>query len=213
MDQGPARGTFDDLLPAFKKAVGALNDREIPFAVGGSLAAFVRGAPPPSKDVDLLVDERDAEAAARALADAGMRIERPAEGWLLKAWDGEVLIDLIHGPTGVPVTRADIARWEEVPLLAVPVRVMPLEDLFTSKLLALGEHTLDLAPLLRHARALRECVDWEAVRTRTDHHPYAHAFFALVDALGLVTAPGRGAGQAGVPDPRGRVRVVGEAPA
>jgi len=40
------------------------------------------------------------------------------------------------------------------------------------------------------ARALREQVDWDAVRDRVRHTPYGMAFFTILEGLELVPAPG-----------------------
>src|SRR3978361_619959 len=95
---------FDALIDTLKLAVATLRDAGIPFMLGGSLAAWARGGPQPKKDLDLMVKPSDAEAAQAALVQAGMRPERPPEEWLLKAWDGEVLVDLIFGPSGLELT-------------------------------------------------------------------------------------------------------------
>ena len=57
---------------------------------------------------------------------------------------------------------------------------------------ALDEHKLDFAHLLAIARSLRESIDWPAVRSRTAHHPYAGAFFRLIEDLGVVSDRTRG---------------------
>jgi predicted nucleotidyltransferase len=115
-----------------------------------------------------------------------MRTERPPEEWLLKAYDGDVLIDLIHHPRGLSVDDAIFDRAEEMAVLAVTVPVMALEDVLVAKLLALDEQReLDYTSLLAIARSLREQIDWDAVRERTSHSPYAKAFFTLVEELGL----------------------------
>ena len=88
---------FEALVDTLKLAVATLRDREIPFMLGGSLAAWARGGPEPQNDLDLMVKPQDADAALKALAEAGMRIERPPEEWLYKAWNGEVLVDLPEG--------------------------------------------------------------------------------------------------------------------
>jgi hypothetical protein len=40
--------------------------------------------------------------------------------------------------------------------------------------------------VLEIARALREQIDWDAVRKRTSHSPYARAFFYLAGELGII---------------------------
>ena len=83
-----------------KRAAAALRDADVPFLLGGGLAGWARGGPPTEHDVDLFVRPDDAERALEALVGAGMKPERPPEGWLLKAYDGDTLIDLIFHPVG-----------------------------------------------------------------------------------------------------------------
>ena len=61
--------------------------------------------------------------------------------------------------------------------------VARLEDVLVTKLLALKEHSLDYESLLETARAVREQIDWDEVRRRTGHSPFAKAFLTLVDEL------------------------------
>src|SRR3954452_12456544 len=95
----------EELIDSLKRAVAALDERGIPYLLGGGLGCWARGGPPSSNDIDLMVERAEAERALEALADAGMRTERPPEQWLFKAWDGEILIDLIFEPAGMRVTR------------------------------------------------------------------------------------------------------------
>jgi hypothetical protein len=193
---------FGAIEESFKRAVAALEAAEIPFLLGGSIAIWAHGGPETRNDLDFMVKPDDAERALEALADAGMRPEHPPEDWLVKAWDGNVLVDLIHRPMGMTVTDEVIARGTELSVAAMRVRVMAIEDVLSSKLLALGEHSLDLEPSLQLARALRERIDWELVRTRTEASPYARAFLHLVEELGVT-------GSAAAPPPRhAKVRVV-----
>jgi hypothetical protein len=56
----------------------------------------------------------------------------------------------------------------------------------TSKLLALTEQEPDFSSVLEWSRALREQIDWDDVRRRTEASPFAKAFFTLVESLGIV---------------------------
>jgi hypothetical protein len=94
---------FPDLIETMKRAAAALRAAELPYVLGGGLAAWARGGPPTEHDVDFFVREADAERALSILEETGMRPERPPEEWLLKAWDGDVLIDLIYRPATGPV--------------------------------------------------------------------------------------------------------------
>ncbi len=188
--------SFEGIVDALRAAVPVLREAEIPFMLGGSMAVWAYGGPEPTNDLDLMLRAQDAERALAALEAAGMRGEHPPEEWLVKAWHGDVLIDLIHGPRGLPITDEVLDRAVVRSLSALRVPVMALEDVLTTKLLSLDEHQLDLSWLLQISRAVREQVDWDALRERTEHSPYAAAFFTLVERLGIVAAD-----VARVPDP------------
>ena len=173
---------------SLKKAAAALRKAGIPFLLGGSLASWARGGPETTHDLDFMLKPEDAERALDVLCATGMEAERPPEEWLLKARDGDVLIDLIHGPSGLQITDEVIGRGEVLNVLAMEMRVMSLEDVLTTKLEALTEHELDYSGALEIARALREQIDWKAVRERTHASPYAKAFFVLVEVLGIAPA-------------------------
>lgn len=177
---------FAHLLDVMKKAGGTLNDAEIPWALGGGLACWARGGPETEHDVDILVKLDDAERAQAALVEAGMRPESPPEGWLLKAYDGDVLVDLIFDPKGGPIDDDFFARCEELEVYAMRMRVAPLEDVLTEKLLALNEQDLAFGDVLELARSLREQVDWDEVRVRTAGSPFAKAYFTLLEALDII---------------------------
>jgi Uncharacterised nucleotidyltransferase len=177
---------FDTIKDTLRRASGALNQANVPFLLGGGLAVWARGGPGTGHDLDLLVRPEDADRALQALVDAGMRAEKPPEGWLYKAWDGDVLVDLIFRQVGEPVGDELFERAEDLEVTAVPMRVVSLEDVMVAKLKALDEHELDYERPLEFARALREQIDWNTVRQQTRDSPYAKAFFTMVEELGVV---------------------------
>ena len=77
-----------------------------------------------------------------------MRPESPPEQWLLKAWDGDILVDLIFEPSGMRIDDEVIARGEELSVMAMQVRVMDLNDILITKLMALDEHSVDYGDLI-----------------------------------------------------------------
>ncbi len=177
---------FGPILATLRKAVAVLRDAGIPFVVGGSLAAWARGGPQFRTDLDLMIKPEDAERAGDVLCETGMKAERPPEEWLYKAYDGDVMIDVIFEPATGPVTDEVLERADEIEVLSTRMKVMALEDIMVTKLQALNETHLDLKGPLEMARAVREQVDWGEVRERTKESPYAKAFFALVEELGVV---------------------------
>lgn len=178
---------FPSIEAALKEAVAALRESGIPFLLAGSLAVWARGGPETRHDLDFVVKPEDAERALAVLEEAGMRPETPPEEWLFKAWHGEVLIDLIFRPRGLDVTDELIERGEVLHVLGISIPVMSIEDVLATNLLALHEHKLDYTSLIRTARAVREQIDWAYLRDRTQESPYAVAFFALCEELGIVS--------------------------
>ena len=204
------RDAFNALIDTMKITVATLRDADVRFMLGGSMAAWARGGPEPDNDLDLMISPDHAEAALEALAAAGMRVERPPEEWLYKAWHGEVLIDLIFRPSGLELTDEVFNRAEEISVMAVTMPVMALEDALVTMLYALDEHALDYSRLLAITRALREQIDWPALRRRAAGSPYAKAFITLVEELGIAPAAER-AREPGGGEAHTRVRVLGAA--
>jgi Uncharacterised nucleotidyltransferase len=173
------------LLDTLKKAAMVLRDAGLPFALAGGTAAYARGGGLPVHDLDLVILESDVEAAASALRDGGMRVERPPEGWLIKAFDDDRMVDLIFRLAGHPDTRALLDRAEELPVAAVPMLVISATDLVISLLRAFSEHHADFAIALTCVRPLREQVDWPRVRDQVAGAPFAEAFLILLERLGI----------------------------
>lgn len=177
--------TEQQLLHALTRAANALKQQDIPFAVAGGCAVYARGGPPSDHDVDLFVKPEDSARARTELARAGLRLAEAAEDWLIKAYDGDTLIDIIHRPNNRDVDDALLGRAETMRVGPTLAPVVDATDLLVDKLLVFDAHRLDLSPLLRISRDLREQVDWPAVRAQTEHSPYARAFLGLIDDLGI----------------------------
>ena len=181
-----ARENIHLLVDSMKHAAAALRNAEIEFMLGGGLAAWARGGPPTDHDVDFYVREEHADRGLEALIGAGMRPERPPEEWLYKAYDGPVLVDLVFRPAGGPITDEHFERATWLEVGAQSLLVASIDDVLVTKLLALSEQDPDFQAVLVLARALREQIDWNFVRTRSSSSPFAQAFFTLVEGLGIV---------------------------
>jgi hypothetical protein len=177
---------LDGMGPTLKRAAAALRDAGIPFLVAGGVGSWVRGGPDTDHDLDFVVKPEDAERALATLAAEGMRPERPPEEWLYKAFDGDVMVDIIFRPAGLQVTDEVIARGEELEVMSMRMRVMTPEDILVTKLMAMTEHTINYRSCLEIGRALREQIDWEDVRRRTEESPFGRAFFVIAEGLGIL---------------------------
>lgn len=180
---------LEELVTTLKRAAAALRDGNIPFAVAGGLACWARGGPLGDGDVDLVVTPDDVDRAVATLEQAGMEPEDPPEEWLKKVHDGDVTVDLIFHPSGIEVTPGVLAGVEELQVQAVTMPVLALDDVFVTQLMSQSERHLDYEGLIEAARAVREQVDWNSVRRRTDSSPFARAFFTMTEGLGVVPSP------------------------
>ncbi|HEY1369427.1 MAG TPA: nucleotidyltransferase [Gaiellaceae bacterium] len=180
--------TFDEMLDTMKRAAAALQRAEIPFMLGGGLAVWAYGGPETEHDVDFMLLEADAPRAQEALVEAGMKPEDPPENWLLKAYDGEVLVDLIFCSSAGPITVEMIERAEERSVQSMRLKVSSLEDVLVQKLLVINEQQPDYTSVLELSRSVREQIDWEDVRERTKHSAFAAAFFTLIEQLDVLPA-------------------------
>ncbi|MGV0808957.1 hypothetical protein [Mycolicibacterium setense] len=176
----------DDLRDALKHAASAFKAHGPQFALAGSYALWVYGGPEPVHDVDFVVAEADAEAAEMALRKAGFQIVHVPEDWLFKAYtDDDVLVDVLYQLNGASVDASVLGCTEVLDVLAIRMPVLKPTLVVAEKLRSLNEHHCDFAALLPAARAVREQVDWDAVRTATADNDFAAAFLMLVDRLGI----------------------------
>ena len=186
---GECDATFDEITRTAKRCAAILRDAEVDFLLAGSVAAWARGGAPVSGDADFIIRPDDVDRAREALREAGFRVEDPPEGWLFKAWDGDVLVDVIHEPAGLALDDT-FARSEVLSVASVDMPVMAVDDILVNKLLSFEEHYIDFVGLLPIARALREQADWPRVQACTSESAIATGFFAMAEALGIVPPPG-----------------------
>ena len=173
----------EQLRSALKAAASALTEHGPRFALAGSFALWVFGAPEPVHDVDFVVAESDVEAAAATLAKAGFAVERTPEDWLFKAHVDDVVVDVLHRVNGVAVDADLLDAAEDHDVLAIRMPVLTPTVVLIQKLRSLDEHFCDFTSLLPAARAVRERVDWDRVRADTAANDFAVAFLVLADRL------------------------------
>ncbi len=173
-------------LTTLTRVIGGLSRAGVPFALAGGAAVYAHGGPHSSHDIDVLVQPDDADRAVDALTGVGMAKARPPEDWLLKVYDGDVLVDLIHHIADGPVTADTIAAAEKIRVGSVSTRVISATELMMHKVMVLDSHRCDFSGLLLTAKILREKVDWADLRWRTRSSPFAQAFWHLLCGLSIV---------------------------
>jgi hypothetical protein len=165
--------------------VTTLREAGIRFALMGGAGIYARGGPPTTHDLDVLLCDVDALPARDALVKAGLTAADPPEDWLTKAYCGEWLVDIIFRPNERPCTPETLALAEDIRVGSVTAPVMPASVLIADKLLVMGPHRCDFTEVLPAARALREQVNWDEVRSEVQVSPYAEAFLFLSERLGI----------------------------
>jgi len=190
---------FKEIVESLRLTAAALRETDVRYCLSGSVASWARGGPETVNDLDLIVDPDHMDEAVQCLEALGWKSETPPEGWLVKVWHGDVLIDLIHTVTGYEDVREILERAEVMRVASLDVPVAQMEDVLTPKLLAFDEHYLDYTGALRAARALREQIDWSVLREKTCESPYARGFFCLLEALEII--PGAGSSGDGASPP------------
>ena len=194
-EQSPTTSDESPLRTALKVSVSALKADGIPFALGGGYALWVHGGPEPSHDVDLVVAETDVEMAANSMAAAALRIERPPEDWLFKAYidddsveatEEPALVDVLHRLAGIPVTKELLDTSNVYEVLGIRIPVLPPTPIMIAKLQSFSEHYCDFEQPLLVVRAIREQLDWAEIRKASQDHPFAEAFLFLLERLGVI---------------------------
>jgi hypothetical protein len=175
------------LVATLKKVAYQLKVLDVPFALAGSFAVYARGGQPVDHDVDFLIKAEDAERALTGLVEAGFRAEVPPEGWLVKVYEDDRLVDLIFTPVQQPVTDATLADSDILPVNAVHMPVLSATRLMVHKMLTWTTHHCDFSRGLPVARSLREQIDWARVQRETAHSPFARAFMVLLDGLEVIS--------------------------
>ncbi|GAB3866911.1 nucleotidyltransferase family protein [Nocardioides maradonensis] len=177
--------TFRAQRETLKSAATTLKRAEIPFALAGGYAAWARGGPESTHDVDFVVQPDDSASALAALAASGHELVDAPEDWLAKVRRDGVTVDVIHRLTMGDVDEGLLSRSDEVSVDSVMMPVLSATDLLLSRLLALSDHSCDLSAPLAWARSLREQIDWESVSRKVGDNPFGQAFLGLVEALGI----------------------------
>jgi hypothetical protein len=179
----------EGLRSGLKRVAVALKDSEVPFALAGGYAAWAHGGPEPEHDVDFLVSPDLAQRAADELARRDLQVEHPPEDWLFKVWTDGVMVDVLHRSAGSTAEQV-LENAVELEVLSVRMPVISVTDVVVEKLLALDEHYCDLTGVLPVMRALREQVDWDAVRKQTSGSPFAGAVLYLLERLDVISGEG-----------------------
>jgi predicted nucleotidyltransferase len=168
--------TTDDLeshATVLRDVTSVLDRAGVAHVVFGSLATVAMGRSRSlgaDEDIDLLIRPPDAARAAEFLTSAGYVVEETDPSWIRKAKRLGVTVDLIHrAGREVHLDEEMLERAPMVPVLGVPVRLIPPEDLAMIKAVLHNEtRPGDWFDAL--ALAARPGFDWDYLLRRSRGH-------------------------------------------
>jgi hypothetical protein len=183
---GTGDSSTDGLRAALRRSASALKAASVPFALAGSYALWVYGAPENTHDVDLVVAEENVESAVHCLTEEGFTIDRPPEDWLFKAYLDDAMVDVLHRLNGVAVAADLLDRVDLQDVLGLRIPVLAPTEVISAKLRAMSERYCDFGQLLPPVRAVREQLDWDRLRAEAGDNPFARAFLFLAGELAIM---------------------------
>ncbi|MES2569716.1 MAG: nucleotidyltransferase [Verrucomicrobiota bacterium] len=141
-----------------------LNERGIPFLVGGAYALReYTGVVRDTKDFDIFLCEEELRPALRLFRAAGYRADIAFPHWLAKVHHGKAFIDLVFR-AGNGLCEVD-ARWfrtiRTAQLLGVEVRLVPPEFMIWQKAYIMERERFDGADVTHLIRSCASGMDWE----------------------------------------------------
>lgn len=162
-----------DLFRVLPTVIQALEAEQIPYAIGGGLAAEAYRLRETANDIDVFVMPVDAPHTLDALERAGFAVWIQDPHWLYKAQKDQVEVDVIFEPPAAPILHLDAEAFRRVRTIEVDgvcLKIMPPEDFVVLKVLAARpespKHWLDAMSLL-----LSEPLDWRYLVERSRGHP------------------------------------------
>jgi hypothetical protein len=142
-----------------------LNGTGRPYAVGGAYAVYAyTSAWRDSKDLDVFLRPEDLRPALLALQAAGFDTEVRDPLWLAKAHRPPVFMDLLFAvrhTRSLRVTAEWFATSLPVTLLAVPTRLLGIEEVIATKVYLAARDRFDGADICHLIRAAEGRLDWD----------------------------------------------------
>jgi hypothetical protein len=183
MPAGTDRATAD----FFVRSLVRLREAGVDFLVGGAYALNCHaGVERHTRDFDVFVRERDAEAALAALAPLCDRTELTFPHWLGKAYRGEMYVDVIFN-SGNGVCAVDDEWFDHAidsTVFGQAVRLVPIEEMIWQKAFIMERERFDGADVLHMLRASGERIDWARLLRRFG--PHWRLLFAHLVLFGFV---------------------------
>jgi predicted nucleotidyltransferase len=159
-----ATKTKSNLNDFHLRSVAALQDRDVPFLIGGAyVVEAYAGVSRRTKDFDLFVRPRHVDAALEALAGAGYTTDLTFPHWLAKAKFGKDCVDLIFraGNGLCEVDDSWFERAHDDELLGLNVKLCAPEETIWMKAYIMERERFDGADIAHILVTCAEKLDWQ----------------------------------------------------
>ncbi|HXH32626.1 MAG TPA: nucleotidyltransferase [Bacteriovoracaceae bacterium] len=152
-------------------AIDAMEESGIPYALIGGVAVKSMGRTRVTHDVDLFVRPDDADKVLQVLEKKNFQTQKRDPYWLYKAWQDEILVDVIFKSTGDIYFDEEVrAHVRRVPYLGRFINSISPEDLIIIKAAAHQEnnphHWHDALAVLKQGN-----LDWDYLLKRAKNAP------------------------------------------
>ncbi len=160
-------------LRFYRHVMVTLNERGLPFLVGGAYAfRFHTGIARDTKDLDLFIAREDLDAVLAALGEDGLRSEVAFPHWLAKVYARDDFIDIIFN-SGNGLAAVDADFFAHAPLgtcFGVPIRWCPAEEMIWTKAFVMERERFDGADIAHLLHAASGRIDWRRLLARFGAH-------------------------------------------
>lgn len=160
------KNDLQEVRDLYRRALGALKDSKIPFAVGGAYALGAHtGIHRETKDLDLFTVPDRAGELLKLFSSLGYPSTMIAPHWLGKITWQDAVIDIIFGfRNGVTQVAPDwLDRAREAELFGIMAPVLAPEEMVWSKAFVAERHRYDGADIAHLIRAGADSMDWRRV--------------------------------------------------
>jgi hypothetical protein len=162
-----------DTLALYVSVLRGLNEREIPFLVGGAYALqHHAGIERHTRDLDLFVLRETLPRIEEAAREMGLEAREFSPHWLWKIETDAGYIDLIWGSgnAAAPVDQLWFERAIGSEVFGVPVRLIPAEEMIWSKAFIQERERFDGADVAHILHRRAESLDWDHLLERFGPH-------------------------------------------
>ena len=159
-----ATKTKSSLKDFHLRSVAALQDRDVPFLIGGAyVVEAYAGVSRRTKDFDLFVRPRHVDAALEALASAGYTTDLTFPHWLAKAKFGRDYVDLIFraGNGLCEVDDSWFERAHDDELFGLDIKLCAPEEMIWMKAFIMERERFDGADIAHILVTCAEKLDWQ----------------------------------------------------